>query len=122
MQSNSSSSFKRPTIKEFGRAYVRLFNYFETPESWLSFLASHTIIQESEGVRRNGDCMIRVVDLACGELAMLGASIPNTIRYITYPAEGRAFWVEHFLDAHQARKRTWEVGQPSPSSDLITRR
>lgn len=124
MRSKSSPfpSFKKPTIKEFGRAYVRLFSYFETPEASLIFLSGHTIVQESQGPRRSGDCLVRVLDGARGKPALLGPDVPNVIQYVTNHAQGRAFWVEYFLGERQARKRTWEVGQHAPSSDILTPR
>ncbi|AIO71594.1 hypothetical protein DM80_6128 [Burkholderia multivorans] len=47
---NSTRGFKKPTIKDKGRAYVRLFQYFETPESWLEFLDQYAI--ETQTVNR----------------------------------------------------------------------
>jgi hypothetical protein len=39
----NTRGFKKPTIKDKGRAYVRLFQFFETPESWLQFLDQYDV-------------------------------------------------------------------------------
>lgn len=36
-------SFKKPTIKGTNRAYVRLFEYFVTPQVWLEFLERYRV-------------------------------------------------------------------------------
>lgn len=52
---NAKRGFKKPTIKDNGRAYVRLFQCFETPERWLDFLNRYSVQPQPSGVARNGD-------------------------------------------------------------------
>lgn len=110
--------FKKPTIKDHGRAYVRLFQRFETPESWLQFLDRYTIEHRPFGVRRNGDCAVCVLDPATGNLADLGLEIPNEITYHTFAAE-RSFWNERYASATHRRHRVLEVGRDLPSKDEV---
>ncbi|WP_186170297.1 hypothetical protein [Burkholderia gladioli] len=118
---NGKHGFKKPTIKDNGRAYVRLFQCFETPESWLDFLNRYTIQHQPFGVRRNGDCAVCVIDPATGDLAVLGLDIPNQITYHTFAAE-RSFWNERYASAMHRRHRTIEVGYDSPSKDEVVPR
>ncbi|SAK98465.1 hypothetical protein AWB80_07527 [Caballeronia pedi] len=110
------TAFKKPTIKENGRAYVRLFQCFPNTESWLNFLANHSIKSETYGSRYDADCEIRVINRATGDLAVLGLEIPNRIRYHTFGGD-RSFWNEWYLSATHTRHRTTELGYNSPSKD-----
>lgn len=116
------NGFKKPTIKETSRAYVRLFEYFKAPEQWLSFLKGYRVEHPPFGMRRNGDCAVRVIDPNTGELAILGLEIPNEIQYHTYVATARSFWNEHFTSETQRRHRTTEIGCSSPSRDELVSR
>ncbi|BCN13347.1 hypothetical protein RPSD_52320 (plasmid) [Ralstonia solanacearum] len=113
--------FKKPTIKDNGRAYVRLFQYFETPECWLKFLEQYSVQTRSFGSRWDADCEVRVIDRATGDLAVLGLAVPNFIKYHTFAAE-RSFWNEWYLSATEKRHRTIEVGYDRPSKDETVER
>lgn len=110
-------SFKKPTIKANGRAYVRLFGYFSSPADWRAFLAQYRVEQVGFGLQRNGDCSVRVVDPSTGDDATLGLDIPNYITYHTHTATSRSFWNEHFLSNTKRRHRTYEVGYANASKD-----
>jgi len=116
---SSHVAFKKPTIKGTSRAYVRLFDYFGTADKWLDFLARYRIENVPFGMRRHGDCAVRVVDLATGQLAKLGLEIPNEIKYHTYVATARSFWLENFTSDTERRDRAIEVGYPHPSKDEV---
>ncbi|WP_186117748.1 hypothetical protein [Burkholderia gladioli] len=113
--------FRKPTIKDNGRAYVRLFEHFETPEHWIEFLSRYTVQHMPFGMHRNGDCAVRVIDPATGNLAILGLNIPNRITYHTFAAE-RSFWNEEYASATHRRHLTIEVGFTSPSRDEVVLR
>lgn len=115
-------AFKKPTIKDTSRAYVRLFEYFTSPEAWLAFVDRYRIESFSFGMQRHGDCAVRVVDPATGHLATLGLSVPSEIKYHTYVATARSFWQECFLSDTQRRERTFEVGYAQPSKDEVSTR
>jgi len=93
---NNKRGFRKPTIKGTSRAYVRLFGYLETPESWLLFLDRYTILNLPFGVRRNGDCAVNVVGPATGNSAILGLEIPNEITY-TRVSHAPRYRKERFL-------------------------
>lgn len=114
--------FKKPTIKTTSRAYVRLFEYFKTPEKWLPFLEAYKVVHVAFGMHRNGDCALRVIDPSTGELAILGLDVPNEIQYHTYVATNRSFWNERFTSDTQRRHRTTELGCASPSKDEVVLR
>lgn len=113
---HSTRGFKKPTIKDKGRAYVRLFQYFETPDSWLKFLDQYAIETQTFGSRSDADCEVRVIDRATGDLAVLGLQVPNYINYHTFAGE-RSFWNEWYLSATGRRHRVIEVGFDRPSKD-----
>jgi len=114
--------FKKPTIKATSRAYVRLFEYFKTPDRWLPFLDGHKVVHVPFGMHRNGDCALQVVDLSTGRLAILGLDVPNEIQFHTYVATGRSFWNERFTSDTHRRHRTTEIGCASPSKDEVAPR
>jgi hypothetical protein len=118
---NSTRGFKKPTIKDKGRAYVRLFQFFETTESWLRFLEQYVVETKSVGSRWDADCTVRVIDRTTGDLAVLGLHVPNHIHYHTFGGE-RSFWNEWYLSATEKRHRVFEVGCDRPSKDEITQR
>ncbi|WP_186214941.1 hypothetical protein [Burkholderia gladioli] len=113
---DSTRGLKKPTIKDKGRAYVRLFEFFETPESWLGFLDQYAVETTSFGSRWDADCTVRVIDRATGDLAALGLHIPNHIHYHTFSGE-RSFWNEWYLSATEKRHRVLEIGDDRPSKD-----
>ena len=113
---HSARGFKRPTIKGNGRAYVRLFQFFETPESWLKFLGQYAVETQSFGSRWDADCTVRVFDRETGDLAVLGLQVPNHIHYHTFAAE-RSFWNEWYLSSTEKRHRVIEVGYDQPTKD-----
>lgn len=115
-------AFKRPTIKETNRAYVRLYEYFNTPEKWLAFLERYRVEIIDFGMRRHGDCAIRVIDPETQEVAVLGLELPNTVKYHTYVATSRSFWNEEFASATHRRIRTIEVGDAQASKDEVAPR
>lgn len=88
------SAFKKPTIKATGRAYVRLFGYFTSSEAWLAFLERYRVEPFDFGMQRHGDCAVRVIDPTTGQLAALGLEIPNEIKYHTYMATARSFFID----------------------------
>lgn len=118
---NSTRRFKKPTIKDKGRAYVRLFQYFETPESWLKFLDQYAIETQTFGSRWDADCEVRVIDRSTGDLAALGLQVPNHIKYHTFAAE-RSFWNEWYSSGTEKRHRVIEVGYDRPSKDETVQR
>ena len=118
---NGLRGFKKPTIKDNGRAYVRLFQCFDTPECWLDFLSRYTVQHQPFGVRRNGDCSVCVIDPATGDLANLGLEIPNQITYHTFAGD-RSFWNERYASATHRRHRAIEVRSDRPSKDEIVPR
>lgn len=116
---NRQATFKKPTIKATSRAYVRLFGYFSSSESWLAFLERYKVEPFDSGMHRHGDCAVRVVDPTTGQLAVLGLEIPSEIKYHTYVATARSFWQECFLSDRQLRHRTLEEGNAQPSKDEV---
>ncbi|MCY0852536.1 hypothetical protein [Cupriavidus sp. D39] len=118
----SHGGFKKPTIKDNGRAYVRLFGYFATQDEWLRFLTRYVVKHVPFGMERNGDCAVRVIDPTTGELATLGLELPNEIKHHTYVATARSFWNENFANDTQRRSRTVEVGFDQPSKDEVVPR
>ncbi|SOY83461.1 conserved hypothetical protein [Cupriavidus taiwanensis] len=118
----SDRAFKRPTIKDTNRAYVRLFEYIKTPDQWLSFLARYSVVNVPYGMKRNGDCAVRVIDPTSGSLAVLGLELPNEIKYHTYVATARNFWTEGFTSATHQRNRVLEVGCAQPRNDDVVPR
>ena len=119
---NHQGTFKKPTIKETSRAYVRLFDYFATAEKWLNFLHRYRVERVPFGIQRAGDCAVRVIDLESGAVAVLGLEVPNEIKYHTYTAMGRSFWTEEFLNATHRRNRIIEVGNTQVSKDEVVPR
>lgn len=116
-------AFKRPTIKETSRAYVRLYGYFKTPEKWLAFLERYRVEYINFGMRRNGDCAVRVIDPATQEIAVLGLDLPNEIKYHTYTDKtDRSVWNEEFASATHRRRRQFEVGSDQASKDEVVPR
>lgn len=111
------ASFKKPTIKGYGRAFVRLYCYFGSAESWQQFLESYRVQHVPFGMVRNGDCAVQVVSRATGEVVALGLEIPHQIRYHTNVATVRSFWTEEFMDANHKRIRIIEVGSAIPLKD-----
>lgn len=104
------TTFRKPTIKADGRACVRLYSYFNTPEKWIAFLERHHVERIPFGMARNGDCAIRVVDRASGILAALGPDIPCVIKYHVNIHPDRQFWTEEFATSTEVRSRVTEVG------------
>lgn len=119
---DGNRQFKKPTIKDNGRAYVRLFQCFKTTESWLDFLNRYTIRHLPFGVRRNGDCAVCVYDPTTGDLAELGLEIPNEIIYRKLVAEGSFVWTESYASATHRRYRAIEVGCDMPLRDEVVPR
>ena len=117
-----NDAFRKPTIKATSRAYVRLFEYFSSSEAWLAFLGRYRVESFEFGMHRHGDCAVRVVDPATGQLATLGLEIPNEIKYHTYMATARSFWQECFLSDTQLRSRTLEVGYAQLLKDEVLSR
>ena len=113
------AALKKPTIKGTSRAYVRLFGYFSSSESWLEFLERYKVGPFDFGMHRHGDCAVRVVDPTTGQLASLGLGIPSEIKYHTDIATARSFWHECFLSDTQRRQRTLEDGNAQPSTDEV---
>lgn len=113
-----SSSFRKPTIKDTSRAYVRLFQYFKTNADWLAFLVRYEVRHVPFGHVSHGDCAVRVIERATGEVARLGLDIPIEIKYHTYVATARSFWNESFVSDTHVRERTIEVGYSEPSRDV----
>jgi hypothetical protein len=112
-------SFKKPTIKDTNRAYVRLFEFFSSPHEWLEFLQRHHVEYVAFGMQRNGDCAIRVMDSSTGQPALLGLKVPNKIKYHSYVAAARSFWTEDFSDGTHRRHRIIEVGNATPLEDSV---
>jgi len=117
---NQQMTCKKPTIKATSRAYVHLFEYFSIPAAWLGFVERNSIEHFDFGMHRNGDCAVRVIDPATGQLAVLGLEIPNEIKYHTSVATARSFWSESFLGETQRRNRILEVGYTDPSKDEVS--
>jgi hypothetical protein len=115
-------TFKEPTIKGTSRAYVRLFEYFETPEKWLEFLQRYRVERVPFGMQLAGDCAVRVIDPATSEVAVIGLEVPNEIKYHTYIATGRSFWTEEFASATHRRRRVIEVGYAQALKDEVVPR
>lgn len=116
------AEFSKPTIKKHGRAYVRLYDYFKTPDRWLAFLERYTVEHFDVGMRRNGDCAVRVIDPVTQEVAALGLDIPSLITYRTHVATARSFWNEEFRSETHRRQRTFEVGFVQASNDTVVPR
>lgn len=119
---NQQVAFKRPTIKATSRAHVHLFEYFSTPTAWLAFLERYRVERFDFGMHRNGDCAVRVIDPATGQLAVLGLELPNEIKYHTYAATAQSFWSESFLSKTERRNRILEVGHAGLSRDEVSQR
>jgi hypothetical protein len=107
---NSPDKFKKPTIKDTSRAYVRLFGHFRTPQEWLEFLQFNRVEYMPFGMQREGDCAVRVIDLATNDLAVLGLEVPNVVKYHNNVPFGRSFWTEEFLSPTHRRHRVMEIG------------
>lgn len=119
--SNCQATFKKPTIKGTSRAYVRLFSYFQTPEKWLEFLEQFRIEYVAFGMQRAGDCAVRVIEPSNGKVADLGLDVPNEIKYHTYVATARSFWIEEFSSSTYRRHRMTEVGARPHTDDISSR-
>lgn len=96
---------KKPTIKEFNRAYVRLYDFVKKHGDWEAFKARYRVEIIEFGMRKNGDCGVQVLD-ADGTLATLGNSIPNKITYRYFVEPPRTTWMEYFKEGDITRRET----------------
>lgn len=119
---DQKGTFKKPTIKATSRAYVRLYEYFTTPDRWLEFIRTYHVEPFNYGMRRDGDCAVRVIDPATREMAVLGLEIPNEIKYHNNVAMGRSFWNENFTSATHRRHRQIESGYAQAFKDEVVPR
>ncbi|CAN7494257.1 hypothetical protein [Polaromonas sp. LjRoot131] len=96
---------KKPTIKEFNRAYVRLYGIVKKQGDWEEFKAHYRVEIIEFGTRKHGDCGVRVLDTD-GAPATLGSVIPNKITYRCFVEPSRTTWVEYFREGDTTRCET----------------
>lgn len=96
----------KPTIKEFSRAYVRIYEHvIKQGGDWEALKASHTVEVFMYGMHKNGDCGARVRTLD-GDDAQLGLEISFKVTYSRFIAPDVETWQEHYSDGKKIRMRT----------------
>lgn len=98
--------FKAPTIKDYGRAYVRLYKSVSSQGAWQDFLAAFDVRHVPHGMVRNGDCAVQVFIKGTLQPAVLGLTVPYHVRYHYVVEPGNEVWNEYFTDGQRNLLRT----------------